>query len=61
MSTAIKEVRRSPYLGTKRIADEEIIFADEAGMSELELAKSRMKDSDDEFVDIDELISYLRK
>jgi len=30
-------------------------------MSELELAKSRMKDSNEEFVDVDELINYLRK
>ena len=43
MSTAIKEVRRSPYIGKKIIPSTEVIFEDEVGMSDLELAKSRRK------------------
>jgi hypothetical protein len=61
MSTVVREIRRSTYLGSKEILEPLSIFEDEADMSELELAKSRMSDSDDEFVDVDELISYLRK
>jgi len=57
MSTAVKEVSKSIFFNSNEISQPISMFEDE----ELELAKSRMNDSDYEFVDVDELISYLRK
>ena len=61
MNIAVKELRRSVFPPSNDILQPISIFEDESDMSELELAMSRMNDSDDEFVDVDELISYLRK
>ena len=58
MSIAVKEERKSKFIGSKDISQSISIFEDEAGMSELELAKSRRTG---EFISGEDFITYMKR